>query len=449
MDRPHEHPPTADLVRLHRRELPLAVVEEQEIASLNSICPDCARIREEFLKRRSEIAAAADPAAEAERARLESLAMQTRLEADRRIAEIEVERLLNLDREERTEAVKAIQRARKRYRTPAFVERLIVVSRVWLRHDCGEALWLLDIAEGQVPRIPRAIYGDRLVDSVALRVLAHQGNTLRVAGNLRASEEKYQEVRERLGGKPIDDPALLGELANLQASLLYDQRRFEQEKALLDEAARCFREVGDGPGLAKVLIKRGSIHYAGQDHAQAIPWYEAAAAAVTFDADPHVALSARHNLVLCLCAVGQAAAARELLEESRALYMALGDPTTLNLLCWAEGKIAAGCGEDEAALERLRAARDAYAERGLEYDASLVSLDLTEVHLQRGETAEVKRLADCMARAFADRGVDHEAARAVSLFHKAARAEAVTLDLISRTRQALLRIRDRPARWPR
>jgi len=124
--------------------------------------------------------------------------------------------------------------------------------------------------------------------------------------------------------------------------------------------------------------------------------------------------------VLCLCADGRAAAARGVLERARGLYRRLGDPTTIDLLACAEGKVAAGLGEDDVALERLGAARASYIQRGLEYDAAMVGLDLAEVHLARGETAEVRRLAEEMVPAFAKRGVDREAARAVAMFARAA-----------------------------
>jgi tetratricopeptide (TPR) repeat protein len=441
----HQGPSPNDLVRLHLGALPVEVVAERERAHLHALCPDCARIRREVLKLRRR-QAARDALAAARRPRLEALALEARLAGDREIAEKEVEHLENLLPADRRAAV---QRARTRYRTPAFVERLIERSQVWLRHDCKEALALLELAEARLPRIPRTTYGERAVRRVVLRVLAHQGNTLRVAGDLRAAEAKYGEVRGALSAEPLDDDALLGELASLEASLRYDQRRLAEADALLDEAARYFERIGDGSGLVKVLVQRGSIHYASQEFERAIPWYEAAVSAVTFDSHPRVTLSARHNLVLCLCAVGQPQAARELIEESRSLYQSLGDPTTLNLLRWAEGKVAAALGEDAAALERLRGTRDAYAERGLEFDAALVGLDLAEVHLGRGETADVKRIADRMAVALAERGVDREAARAVALLRKAALAEAVTVDLIARTRSALLRVGERPGRRPR
>ena len=441
------HPSTEAQVRLYRDELGLDAVEAEEIEHLNAVCPECARTWQKFVELRRQQEAAAEPAAAAEQERLQTREMQARLDGDRRLAEQEVERLLAIeDAEERSETAR---RAYKHYRTPAFIERMIEQARTWLRLDHREALKLLAIAEDRLPRIRREIYGERLVHLATLRVLAHQANTLRFAGELPAAEAKFAEIRERLGREPVEEPALLGELASLEASLRYDQRRLEEADALLDRGAECFREVGDGVGLAKVLIKRGMVRYIEGDAQGAIPSYEAAVAATDPEDDPELAIAPRHNLVLCLCATGQGQEARLLLDVHRPLYRQLPFPVAPLWLLWAEGKVAGSLGESDAAIERLRAARDGYTERGLEFDASLVDLDLAEVHLSRGETAEVKRLAERMAHTFAGRGVDREAARAVALFRKAAVTEAVTLDLIARTRRVLLRFSDRPLRRTR
>jgi len=371
--------------------------------------------------------------------------MQARLAGDRRIAEREVERLLNLDPAERRETV---ERAYKRYRTPAFVERMIEQARVFLPHDHHESLALLAVAERQVPRISRHVYGHALIQRLSLRLLAHQANAHRVAGDLRAAEARFAEIPPLPSPESPDDCALQGELASLEASLRYDQRRLRRADALLERAERLYQRTGDAIGLLKVLIQRGSILYCGGQPERAIPHYEAANAAVDADADPALALDARHNLVLCLCSVGHSQAARDLLEATRGLYQRVGDATSVNQLLWIEGTVAAALGEDRRALERLRSARDGYTERGLDFDAALVSLDLAEVHLGRGETAEVQHIARRMAHTFSERGVGREAFRAIAMFHEAARAERVTLELIARTRSALLRLSRRPRRRP-
>ncbi len=439
---PSAHPSLDSLVLRDQGEIPLSVVDEEELAHLHALCPECRRrwpAVADLLSQR----ATTEGAAAASKARLQSRALQARLEADRRIAEREVEKLLNLDRGERAEAVK---RAWKRYRTPAFVERMVEEARVWVRHDCEEALALLAIAEQQVPKIRRELYGDDLIRRAALRVRAHQANTHRVQGDLAAADVRFGEVHERLAREPLDDDTLLAELASLEASLRGDQRRLEEAGALLERATVLYRDLGDGKGLAKVQIKRGIMLYVAGQPAAAVPFQEAAAAVLDAEAEPQMAFHARHNLLLCLCEMGEAEAARALLEPCRALALRLDNPTTSNQLTWAEGKVAAALGEDELALALLRTAHDGYAERGQEYDVAMVCLDLAEVRLRRGETAEVKRLAERMVPAFAVRGVDREAARAVGMFARAAGAEAVTLELIARTRRALLRAGGRTVR---
>jgi len=446
MDTRAAHPSIETLIRANRGEVPLAVVDEEEREHLHALCPDCARFWQEFKKRRRRQAAERAAAAASEATGPLSRQMEALLAGDRRVAEREVEDVLDMDAEDREAKV---TNAYKRFRTPAFVDRMIEEARTWVRHDCDEALALLALAEARLPKIRRKVYGEGLVHRVKLRLLAHQGNALRVAGELHAADEKFAAVAEKLRYEPIEDCALLGELASLEASLRRGQRRLREAEDLVDRAATLFRREGDGIGLAKVLVKRGTILYHSEQPERAIPFLEAASAAESAAADPQVTLSARHNLVLCLCAAGHPAAAREVLDETRPLYQQAGDPAALALLALAEGKVAAGVGEDEKALERLQAARDSYAERGLEYDAAMVCLDLAEVRFGRGETAEVKRLAERMVRAFSVRGVDREAARAAALFRKAALADAVTGELIARTRATLPCAAGRPARRSR
>lgn len=296
MEPPADHPSIEALVLPHRGQMSTAEASDRERDHLHAVCPECARIWQRFVELRRQEGERLDGAA-AERARLQSRAMQARLAGDRRIAEREVERLLNLDREERRATV---ERALKRYRTPAFVERVIEEARLYLRRNHREALALLELAELQVRKIPAHIYGAALVGRLSLRVRAHQANTLRVAGDLRAAEARFAEIAEELSSASTDDDSLLGELASLEASLRYDQRRLRQAEELLEKAEALFRRTGDTTGLVKVMVKRGLILYTGGRPERAIPLYEAALAAVDPVAEPRLALTPRHNLVLSL-----------------------------------------------------------------------------------------------------------------------------------------------------
>ena len=129
---------------------------------------------------------------------------------------------------------------------------------------------------------------------------------------------------------------------------------------------------------------------------------------------------------------------------SRDLYARFPDPWTQTLLAWLEGRIAVARGDAEAAERHLLDARDRYLAQGLGYDAALVTLDLAEVYVEEGRTAEVKRLAQATVEVFARQEVHVEAARAVALFEKAAAAERLSVALINRLRAYLEQARDRP-----
>ncbi len=356
----------------------------------------------------------------------------------------EVERDLTTLR--RTAPGRRAQRVRRvqkdRFRSPLLAEALIEESRGQLRHHVGEALGWLETARAVTRRAAvdvdsRAGYVP--LRDLRLRIRAHQANSLRVRGELRAADDLFRELADRLAGAEPPALAVSAELASLEASLRYDQRRLEVADGLLERAERFYRWAEDRTGLVKVQIKRGMVLYAAGEPESAIRCYEAAVREIDADAEPQLAFNARHNLVLCLCAVGKADAAAEALQPVRKLAQRLGDPTNATLLRWAEGKVAAVLGEEETALVHLGAARAAYNARVLAYDGALVGLDIAEIHLSCGDTTEVKRLAEEMAAVFSARDVAREAARAVAMFAGAAVTEALTLEIIARTRAVLLR----------
>ena len=429
------------LLAAYRGKVPWREIVRWRRRHLLDLCPGCAMPSEVFAAYLRD-RAGADPACRAwgyaaAAAGLVSLeeAFQGDLPAVRREL-----RILRRTAPERREW--RVRRGLTRYRSPLLAVALIEEARGRLRRKPAEALGWLAAAGAVVNRAASDVISrDHLAPlrDIKLRIRAHEANALRVAGDLPAAEAAFSALHRTLERGEPPAIAVTAELASLEASLRLDQRRLPEAEALLERAAAFYRREGDEKGLAKVVMQRGMVLRIAGDAQRALPCFETAIEATDPDADPELAISPRHSLVLCLCDLGRPEDARALLDRYRPLYQRLDLPLAPLWLAWAEGKVAAGLGEDEAALEHLRTARDGYTERGLEFDAALVCLDLAEVHLCRAETAEVKRLAERMATAFADRGVDREAARAVALFHRTALAEAITLELIARTRTALLR----------
>ncbi|HSK77829.1 MAG TPA: hypothetical protein VLQ45_15360, partial [Thermoanaerobaculia bacterium] len=122
----------------------------------------------------------------------------------------------------------------------------------------------------------------------------------------------------------------------------------------------------------------------------------------------------------------------------------LGDRMHLVRLRWLEGKIARELGRLAEAEGALREARDAFVERGIGFDAALVSLDLAMVYALRGESGKVKRLAAEMVPIFESRDVHQEAIAALLIFKEAAEAERISLGLLGRIAAYLERARRNP-----
>ncbi len=98
-------------------------------------------------------------------------------------------------------------------------------------------------------------------------------------------------------------------------------------------------------------------------------------------------------------------------------------------LQWVEGRVAAGLGEHERACQLLTGVRQTFLNDGNPYEATLATLDLVVSHLEEGNTAEVRVLADEMVAVFRDHNVPREALASVLLFQEAAHREAATTEL--------------------
>ena len=80
-------------------------------------------------------------------------------------------------------------------------------------------------------------------------------------------------------------------------------------------------------------------------------------------------------------------------------------------------------------------------------EAALATLDLVVSHLEEGNTAEVRVLADEMVAIFRDHNVPREALAAVLLFQEAAHRDAATAELAREVAASLIRARrDEPKR---
>jgi tetratricopeptide (TPR) repeat protein len=197
--------------------------------------------------------------------------------------------------------------------------------------------------------------------------------------------------------------------------------------------------------LAKnLLLNKANVYLARGDFEGAVATLKLATPLVEAEGQPHLLFTLRFNLSVNLWFLGRYEEAGSFLPELRNL--AVGERKDLDLvrLRWLEGRIAAGFGKSDEALVVLSWVREEFVSHEIAYDVALVSLELARLHLEEGQTAEVRNLARQMVWIFKTQGVPEKALAALKLFCEAAERDAVTLDLARRLADYFFRAQNDP-----
>ncbi|HYU34267.1 MAG TPA: tetratricopeptide repeat protein [Thermoanaerobaculia bacterium] len=292
----------------------------------------------------------------------------------------------------------------------------------------AKALDRADLAVRISHHLGRAYHPEWVLDLRA-RSLAYLGNARRVLGELRSSESAFRRAEACLGRSQTGNPKIEAEILDLKSSLRLDQLRFPEAQDLSDRALQLYRKVNDSHGIGISLIKRAKTFREMQKIEQAIQLLEEGTTEIDRFKEPRLFAYLRFNLLGCLALASRNQEALDMLPEVRALLRAHALPVDLVRLRWAEGSIAFGLGQIEEAEVAFREVQRAFLDRGMDYNAALVSLDLAVLLSQEGRTAELKRLAIELMAAFEAREIYREAAAALLLFQRACEEEQMTAEL--------------------
>ena len=197
--------------------------------------------------------------------------------------------------------------------------------------------------------------------------------------------------------------------------------------------------------LARTLGKRGTVAIYAGDPAAALRLHRQAAELLDPTTAPALCLMTQHNLADDLVELGRAEEAAAMVAANSALYAAHDDPDHRLRRSWLLERIARARERFAEAEGHLAETRNACLVQGLGYDLALVSLDLAELYLTTGRTAEVKTLARQMAPVFASQGVHREALAALLLFQNAAAGETLTANFVARLQRYLVLARNDPS----
>jgi len=333
-------------------------------------------------------------------------------------------------------------RHQRRFRNWALADLLIERSRERCFQDPADSEELARLGLGVTAVLDAGEHGAERIADLQARAWGRIGNSLRVRADLAAAAAAFEtafDYLQRGTGESLERADLL----DLKASLLRDQRRFEEAMRLLRRALHIFLAAEERRRAAKTLVKMSTLHeHTGPE--QAIPVLVQALELLDRDRDPRLYLNAQHNLITNLAEAGRFMEAQRLMIQARPLYARFPDRWMRHRRTWAEGKIARGLGQSGDAEAHLLAARDGFFAVEAPYEGALAALDLASLYAQQGRTAELKRLAEETLPIFASLRIHREALAALTLWHRAVLAEKAGGELAAEVAAYLKRARIDP-----
>lgn len=332
----------------------------------------------------------------------------------------------------------------RRFQTVALCT--LVLERAFAEglRDPSTALELAELGLAIARELDPERYGEALTHDMQARAWAYVANARRLTSDLRGAELGFARALPLLArgsGDLIEHARILC----LKGYLRLAQRRFDESVRLFDRAIRRYGTVGDQHLVGKTMVDKGSTYAEAGDSPRAIRALRRGLARLDAEREPRAVLVAKHNLILLLYETGESEAALQLLNETRLLHRALGNPLDLLRFKWLEGKLLSEegyLGEAEGALEGVI---DGFVDRKMGYPAAIAAMDLAAVYLQRNRIGEMRRLASEVLPIFQSLNIHREAVVALTLFRKAVERESLDQRLIGQMSRYLKRSASRPA----
>ena len=270
------------------------------------------------------------------------------------------------------------------------------------------------------------------------------GNALRISSDLPGAESALEKAGDYLD-RGTGDPISRAQLLSIEASLAGNRLRFALGIARCRQAAAIFRRVGDRHGQGRMLIQEAYLQMEAGDLEAAMRCHDEALEHVDPVLEPRLILVMQHNLIGQLDEAGQHEEAWRRLPKARRLAEELaGHRLDRVRLGWLEGQISANLGDTKHAEACLVAARDAFVELGVAYDAALVALQLAGVFAPQERSAEMRQLAEEMLPIFESRDLHAHAQAALKIFSDAVRDETAGPALVQEIFKYLEAARNRP-----
>ncbi|MFL6201965.1 MAG: hypothetical protein ACJ76J_22555 [Thermoanaerobaculia bacterium] len=299
---------------------------------------------------------------------------------------------------------------------PILVEALL--ERSWaLRHeDAARMRDLAHFAQIAASRLSFAKYGQKPVEDLQCRAWAEYANACRVSECLDEAEAAFHQAylhQDRGSG----DALLTARLMDLHASLFRARRKFPMAYDLHVMVHEIYTKFGQRHHAGRALLSMGMcIGYSGNPE-KALRLLQRGLKMVDESFDPEIVFFAVHNQLWFTVECGRFEEAQKLVFLNRGRYQGAARLNRIKLR-WLEGRIDAGLGKHERAVNVFREVRDDFEEAEQTFPGALAALDMALSLLRQGKVAEAREVAIEAAQTFRTLEIEREMLLAVLFLHQ-------------------------------
>jgi tetratricopeptide (TPR) repeat protein len=292
------------------------------------------------------------------------------------------------------------------------VEALLQASFEARFKDHKAMRWLAYNAVTAADSLRPEEYGRGLTFDLRARAWAELANAYRVNEEIDEAEEAFRRARTLLA-QGTGSLLLLARVADLEASLLSDQRRLAEACELLDGVYRLYLDLGDPHLAGQALVKKAIATRYGGDPRQGVEIFRQALSLLDAEREPQLVAVCQQGLVGTLADCGQFGEAGRLLLESGLRRTFAAEPIALLKVRWVEARILGGLGKLPQAETALIEVRNEFLRLQNKTEAALVGLDLAAVWLRQKKGRELEQLSRSMLATFRYLGAQQEADEAL------------------------------------
>jgi tetratricopeptide (TPR) repeat protein len=286
----------------------------------------------------------------------------------------------------------AVVESDARYQNWGLYVRLLEASRQYMRSEPAEAVDIVRLAIVVAENLDPEVMGVKRVVDLRAAAWAALGNVQRLASDFEGSRRAFNEAW-RISEEGTLEPVEAAYILSLESAYMRDVGEFETAEAALEEALELYGRVGDKHQQGRTLLKMGNaIGYIKPE--RALLHIQRGLALIDPTKEPRLDLCAQHDLAYFLNDSGRPEEALTVLDRARPLYKQFPDGWTQLRLHWLEGRIARNLGQLEEAEDIYKQLWEEFQARDLHHELVLLSIDLAELLVFKGEPARAADLVE-------------------------------------------------------